>query len=100
MRHRQTTNRLSNKFVPAALLLSGVALVGCNSPATTRHAGDVEALRADPSPALHTLGERGTDRANRTTSMRDSNFRMISDDWDRFWLVDRPSHLTKYPTIR
>jgi len=96
MRHRQ----LANRIVPAALALAAAALVGCNAPATTRHAGDIEMLRADPSPALLTLSERGTDRQNRTTSMRDTNFRMINDDWDRLWMVDRPSHLTKYPTIR
>lgn len=90
----------SRRLSAAALALTAATLVGCNAPATTKHAGDIDALRADPSPALMTLSERGTDRANRGTSVLDSNFRMFSDDWDRLWYIDRPSHLTKYPPIR
>ncbi|MEM9373212.1 MAG: hypothetical protein AAGA55_06170 [Planctomycetota bacterium] len=92
--------RQNSRLVAAALTVAAGALVGCNAPATTNHAGDVGALRADPSPALMTLSERGTDRENRYTSYFDSNRRMINDDWDRLWMSDRPSHLTKYPTIR
>lgn len=92
--------RTANRLTAAALTLAAATLTGCNAPATTNHAGNLDTLRSDPSPALMTLSERGTDRANRTTSMRDTNFRMINDDWDRLWMVDRPSHLTKYPTIR
>ncbi len=92
--------RTTRPLIATALTLAAAALVGCNAPATTNHAGDVEELRANPSPALMTLSERGTDRANRGTSVRDSNLRMFNDDWDRLWLMDRPSHLTKYPKIR
>jgi hypothetical protein len=26
------------------------------------------------------------------------NLRMVGDDWDRFWFLDQPSHLTPYRT--
>lgn len=96
MRHA----RLISAVPTAALLLALGASVGCSSTSNSNHAGDIEMLRSDPSPAMHTLGERADDRQNRYVSVKDSNFRMISDDWDRLWYIDRPSHLTKYPKIR
>ena len=30
----------------------------------------------------------------------DTNLRMLNDDWDRFWLIDRPTNLSLYPTTR
>ncbi|RMH26316.1 MAG: hypothetical protein D6692_09455 [Planctomycetota bacterium] len=91
MRHRKL---LAACVAPAALLALGACSSTENAP---RHAGDIDALRADPSPAMHTLAERTHDRENRFTVTKDTNFRMISDDWDRFWMIDRPSRLTFYP---
>lgn len=88
------TNR---RTVSAALLVAAsLSMVACSSGGP-QHAGDIDMIRSDPSPAMHTLAERDSDRINRHTLNTDTNFRMISDDWDRLWMIDRPSHLTFYP---
>lgn len=69
-------------------------LVGCGSSA--QHAGSSDSFRANPSPAMHGLGQRYDDRANRLARSLDTNFRAFHDDWDKFWLVDRPSRLNIY----
>ena len=86
----------------AALTLSACAAlsVGCSSAAQPRHAGDLGAIRANPSPAMHTLAERGTDRTNRHVIVFDNNLRMLSSDIDRALQIDRPSNLTAYPSTR
>lgn len=89
-----------HRIAAAALFASAAALTGCSSSNGPRHAGDIDSLRSDPSPAMHTLSERDSDRINRHTVVRDTDFRMLSDDWDRFWMIDRPSHLTFYPMSR
>lgn len=95
MRHARQT------VLSAALLLVAGASVGCSSFGdSSHHAGDIGALRADPTPAMHTLGERAHDRENGWVSVRDQNLRMLSDDWDRLWMIDRPSRASKYPQTR
>lgn len=34
----------------------------------------------------------------RTRSHMEHDLRLLVDDWNTFWLVDRPSMLTRYPT--
>lgn len=40
------------------------------------------------------------DPARRTRQLMFSseNMRMLLDDWERFWFLDQPSHLTPYRT--
>lgn len=92
----------TNRRTAAALVLaaSTVTLVGCSSAPSQRHAGDIDAIRANPSPAMYSLGARKTDISNRRTITNDTNLRMLPDDWDRLWLQDRPTHLTMYPPTR
>lgn len=87
----------------AALTLSACAVlsVGCSSSLDQpRHAGDLGSIRSNPSPAMHTLAERGTDRTNRHVIVFDNNLRMLSSDIDRALQIDRPSNLTGYPSTR
>ncbi len=78
----------------AALIAVPMALVGCSTSANApRHAGDIDAVRNDPSPAMHTLGQRKTDRYNMYAHTKDTNLRAISKDIDRMFFLDRPSRL-------
>lgn len=86
----------------AALTLSACAAlsVGCSSLDQPRHAGDLDSIRANPSPAMHTLSERRVEHVNRHVIVFDTNLRMLSNDIDRALLIDRPSNLTAYPSTR
>lgn len=91
------TSRIATLTLSACAALS----VGCSSSLDQpRHAGDLGSIRANPSPAMHTLAERGTDRTNRHVIVLDTNLRMLSSDIDRALLIDRPSSLTAYPARR
>ncbi len=78
-------------------LIAGAALAagGCS---TTRgeghHAGDIAALRKDPSPAMDSLNRRAADKRNRRAYVKDTNLRMIHDDVARIFHADTPSRLT------
>jgi hypothetical protein len=76
----------------AALFVLPAALIGCSSSGP-RHAGDIDAIRSNPSPAMHTLAQRGSDRQNSHARMRDTNFRALSQDIDKIFHLDRPSRL-------
>ncbi len=83
-----------------ALAASSCALVGCSS-GSSRHAGDIDMIRSDPSPALSTLSRRSTDRYNDIAATIDTDLRMIDNDIDKHILfLDHPSHLTSYPSRR
>jgi hypothetical protein len=86
--------------VTLALAACTAALVGCSSSSGPTHAGDLDAIRSNPTPAMHTLGERKTDATNRRVIVNDTNLRMFTDDLDRFLLIDRPSNLSMYPPTR
>jgi hypothetical protein len=37
-------------------------------------------------------------RRTRELIFTSENLRLLLDDWERFWLLDQPSHLTPYRT--
>ncbi len=85
------TSRTLRRIAPAALLIAlPMALVGCSSG---QHAGDIDSIRWDPSPAMHTLAKRDADQLNTVARMKDANFRMISTDVHRIFHLERPSRL-------
>ncbi len=93
--------RITRRTVAAlALAAAAAASIGCSSSNAPRHAGDIDAIRANPSPAMHTLAGRKTDAYNRRTVTVDSNLRMFTEDWERAMFFDRPSRLTMYPATR
>ncbi|MCA9304116.1 MAG: hypothetical protein KC996_08345 [Phycisphaerales bacterium] len=94
---KTTTNR--NLRTAAALSAAALTmtLVGCSS-GNSMHAGDIDSIRSNPSPSMHTLARRSSDRDNDYATMRDTNLRMISNDIDKLLLyTDRPSHLSSFP---
>lgn len=86
------TNR-TRTLTLAALFVLPAALIGCSSSSGPRHAGDIDAIRSNPSPAMHTLARRDSDRLNMHARMRDTNLRAISEDIDKMFFLDRPSRL-------
>ncbi len=91
--------RINRRTVAVLALAAASACgVGCSSSGP-RHAGDIDAIRANPSPAMHTLGGRKTDAYNRRTVSTDTTLRMFTEDLERALLLDRPSRLTMYPAM-
>lgn len=84
--------------ISSAGLIAGAALAagGCSNGARGEghHAGDIVALRKDPSPAMDTLNRRAADKRNRRAYVWDTNKRMIHDDIARIFHADTPSRLT------
>ncbi len=75
----------------AMLIAAPIAMIGCSTGPS--HAGDINSIRWDPTPAMHTLAKRDSDRLNSLARMKDSNLRMLSTDLDRAFYLDRPSRL-------
>ncbi|PCI07098.1 hypothetical protein COB72_10865 [bacterium] len=85
-------NKINRRSISLAMLIATpMVLVGCSSGPS--HAGDINSIRWDPSPAMHTLAKRDSDRLNTYARTKDSNFRMLSTDIDKMWFLDRPSRL-------
>jgi hypothetical protein len=80
-------------IVTFGALGAALALGACSSNPISRDS----LIRNNPTPELATLDNRDVDRANDRALARNENLRMLRADWDRFWYVDRPSHLTSYP---
>lgn len=83
------TNRTAAMITLGAPLL--LTLAACSS--SSNHAGSISSIRANPSPAMHTLARRGDDRLNDLTVTADTNFRQFHTDLDRALYLDRPSRL-------
>jgi hypothetical protein len=90
MNTKRQTRRL---MASATLFVLPAVLVGCSSSGP-RHAGDIDSIRWDPSPAMHTLAGRDSDRLNNYARAKDTNLRAFSEDFDRVFFLDRPSRLT------
>lgn len=87
----KTTRTLRRSITTAVLISTPLILVGCSSGPS--HAGNIDSIRWDPSPAMHTLAKRDSDRLNSHARMKDSNLRMFSSDIDKALFLDRPSRL-------
>ncbi len=86
----------ARRIVLGAGALAGlVMLSGCADSYSRR-----QLVRVDPSPAMETLSERDADINNNLTVTVDENWRMMKSDFGRFWLMDRPSRLTREPMPR
>ena len=90
------TTRLATSTLCLGLGLAAV-LGGCaGDTASARYA----AVRDNPTPELDTLYQRPVEIDNRLTLTTDENLRMFVEDWGRFWLLNRPSRLTREPVPR
>lgn len=72
--------------------LAGVAIapLGC----TKAHH-----FRLNPSPNTSNLESSSDEIDNRITIVTDTNLRALSNDFGRFWMLDKPSELTLIPAM-
>lgn len=87
-------SKTARSITLAAGALALAALLGGCSATETQHAGDIAAIRKDPSPAMESLSGRKADKRNQRTVAWDTNTRQMHEDGARFFLSDKPSRLT------
>jgi hypothetical protein len=84
----------------SALLLAAIAgasLVGCGTGGAPHNH---HRIQGNLTPEVDTLYQRRVDMDNRIALTNDENLRQFNQDLGRFWLLDRPSRLTREPTPR
>lgn len=82
------TKAAATIFIAGAFL----TLTACSS-SSTQHAGNIGSIRTNPTPAMHTLAQRSSDRANMHAYKVDTDLRQMHTDLDRVFYMDRPSRL-------
>tara|TARA_E500000318_G_scaffold85651_2_gene81772 strand:+ start:31748 stop:32035 length:288 start_codon:yes stop_codon:yes gene_type:complete len=87
------THRNTRRLTVAALFVLPATLIGCTSSNGPHHAGDIDSIRWDPSPAMHTTAQRAHDRYNSHARMKDTNLRALTEDFDHAFFLDRPTRL-------
>ena len=73
------------------VILSVLSVGGCSEPTK------IEALRGNMSPEFETVALSHEQRLNRQARAIDTTARQFHDDWDGFFLIDRPLRLSIYP---
>ncbi|MFO0859699.1 MAG: hypothetical protein U0570_04020 [Phycisphaerales bacterium] len=87
--------RLAKFVLPLAAL---AVLAGCRTTAKTGES--LSDIQWNPTPGLSDPALRFDDSASRMATSINDNMRKATDDWGRFWLVDRGSRLSPYPITR
>jgi len=57
-------------------------------------------IRLRPAPEMYTLSLRKTDYKNDYAILWNEDVRMMREDFQRFWYLDRQSRLSLYPVPR
>jgi hypothetical protein len=78
----------------AALGLAAVVLGGCSSEPKSVSSSWV---RSNLTPELQSVAHSAEQRKNMHARTYDTNLRQVWDDWDTFWMIDRPTQMSKYP---
>lgn len=94
------TRRMSRVIATAALSATALSVAlagGCAANNEVTYAGDVGAIRANPSPMMGDLHRSEHAIRNDLTVMSDENLRMMREDVGRTLYLDRPSRLTPAP---
>ncbi len=91
----RSRNLLTASASLGVLALACSVLGGCGS--SNKLDAKAEELRANPSPELDSPYQRDADLKNAQTITNDENLRALRSDWERFWLLERPSRLTPEP---
>ena len=73
------------------VLAIGMLTVGCSNTITE------SSVSANMSPEMKTIAHTHEQRCNYIARSLDTTQRQIFEDWDRFWLIEEPLHLSKYP---
>tara|TARA_R110000737_G_scaffold2923_18_gene10269 strand:+ start:437598 stop:437879 length:282 start_codon:yes stop_codon:yes gene_type:complete len=81
------------KATASIILTAGFLSLTACSGSSNKHAGNIGSIRSNPSPAMHTLARRASDRANTHAYVIDTNIRAMNNDFDRVFHLNRPSRL-------
>ena len=87
----------STRTVRSTILAGAAGLLACALGGCTTHSANMSDIRMNPSPGLVTMHERRVDVWNNYTVQTDENLRMLLSDFNRFWLLDKPSRLSPDP---
>ena len=99
-----STNLPRKAAIAIALAAAAATLTGCASSSnkqssSARLAALEKEIRSNPTPELATRHERTVDQKNALTLYFDVNLRSLAQDAGRFWYTDRPSRLTREPSL-
>ena len=86
-------NKSSTKAVAAVLLSTALLALSACTSSSTKHAGNIDSIRNNPSPAMHTLSQRFSDRSNTRAMVIDTDLRSMQEDFDHIFHLNRPSRL-------
>lgn len=81
----------SSSLALGCLGLAALSLGACATQDYSYRAA--QEIRENPTPDLDTLDQRRVDIDNMIAVTEDENGRMLNADWNRFWLLERPSRL-------
>ncbi|MEQ9205932.1 MAG: hypothetical protein RLN78_01045 [Phycisphaerales bacterium] len=81
------------KAISSIILTAGFLSLTACSGTSNQHAGNVGSIRSNPTPAMHTLAQRSSDRANTHAYTFDTDLRSMNSDFDRMFHLNRPSRL-------
>ncbi|MBX3379979.1 MAG: hypothetical protein KF805_07775 [Phycisphaeraceae bacterium] len=87
--------RVAKFVLPIAAL---AVLAGCRTTAKTGES--LSDIQWNPTPGLSDPALRFDDSNSRVAYSINDNMRKFTDDWGRFWLVDRGSNLSPYPMVK
>lgn len=93
-------NRRSTALSLLALGFCALGLGACSYGAKDYSTKTDAEIRDNPTPELAALNRRQVDRDDDMATATDTNLRAANDDWDTFWLIDRPSRLNDFPHPR
>lgn len=89
-----------SRLALSVTLLAGAAItLGACSSGNSADARWKE-MKGNPTSEVDSLAETHYEFHNRRAITVDTNLRAAINDWERLWLVDRPSRLSKTPAPR
>jgi hypothetical protein len=84
----------NRRLATAATLIALCALTGCASTEMEEQRADI---LTNQTPGMATLNQRWEDNTNTISRVSNTNLHSALGDLNRFWLLDRPSRLTREP---
>ena len=91
---------MSRSALLVMLSIATLLLAGCGHGAKA-DSDDVRygAILTNLTPELAGLATTQNNNRGNSAVVGNINMRLFVDDWNRIWLMDRPSALSPYPTV-
>jgi hypothetical protein len=88
---------LIHRLLTVALLGMAFMLLTSLTGCASREGSDARSVRKHPSPESNSIAFTRGQRKNNYAYTDNIRNRSFTDDWDRLWLMDRPTTLSHYP---